>query len=131
MVQSAIKQVKIKRITQSESEIIEDSVAVEEPLEIQLVYEVENQRLSTPISVTMRTPGNDVELALGFLVTEGILKSINEVEEAKQNSFEQNKVLVTLKPHVLPELKKLERKFFCEWFNVNEDILFPLYESVK
>ncbi|MBK9478788.1 MAG: formate dehydrogenase accessory sulfurtransferase FdhD [Bacteroidetes bacterium] len=112
MVQSAIKQVKIKRITQSETEIIEDSVAVEEPLEIQLVYGVENQRLSTPISVTMRTPGNDVELALGFLVTEGILKSINEVEEAKQNSFDQNKVLVTLKTHVQPELKKLERNFY-------------------
>ena len=43
----------------------EDEVAVEEPLEIRLAGE--------PVAVVMRTPGHDVELAAGFLLTEGIL----------------------------------------------------------
>src|SRR4051794_30562495 len=42
----------------------QDSVAVEEPLEIRVN--------GTPVAVTMRTPGHDEELALGFLVSEGI-----------------------------------------------------------
>ena len=43
---------------------VEDVVAVEEPLEIRIGGE--------PVAVTMRTPGNDEELALGFCLTEGL-----------------------------------------------------------
>ncbi|MEP6950437.1 MAG: sulfurtransferase FdhD, partial [Ginsengibacter sp.] len=52
-------------------EIIEanDQVAVEEPLEIQLAYSTATGRLQKNIAVTMRTPGNDDELAAGFLFT--------------------------------------------------------------
>lgn len=112
MLQTAIKQVKIKRISQTESEIIEDSVAIEEPLEIQLQYGKVNQTMNTPVSVTMRTPGNDQELALGFLFTEGILKNISQVESVAQNNSDLNKVLIKLKPDIHPELKKLERNFY-------------------
>ena len=45
----------------------QDSLAAEEPLEIRVD--------GTPLSVTMRTPGNDLELAVGFLLTEGIIES--------------------------------------------------------
>ena len=53
-----------------------DSLAIEEPLEI----EVDGVSVST----TMRTPGHDIELALGWLVAEGALTSIDEVSEAKE-----------------------------------------------
>jgi FdhD protein len=48
-----------------------DQVAVEEPLEIRVAGD--------PLSITMRTPGNDHELALGFLFSEGVISSIDDV----------------------------------------------------
>jgi FdhD protein len=48
-----------------------DDVAIEEPLEIRVAGE--------PVSITMRTPGNDRELALGFLYSEGVIGSIDDV----------------------------------------------------
>ena len=49
----------------------EDVVAVEEPLEIRVAGD--------PVAVTMRTPGDDARLAVGFLFGEGILRSIDDV----------------------------------------------------
>jgi FdhD protein len=51
----------------------EDIVAVEEPLEIRIVTEFEGRRRSQSLSVTMRSPGHDFELAAGFLLAEGIV----------------------------------------------------------
>jgi FdhD protein len=51
---------------------VQDYLAVEEPLEIRLG--------DTPISVTMRTPGHDLELAAGFLFTEGIIASAKQLK---------------------------------------------------
>jgi FdhD protein len=49
----------------------EDTLATEEPLEVQLVH----RGTPYPVAVTMRTPGSDFELAVGFLFGEGVLKS--------------------------------------------------------
>lgn len=51
-----------------------DTLAVEEPLEIRLAGE--------PLTVTMRTPGHDVELAAGFLVSEGVVSAADDVRSA-------------------------------------------------
>lgn len=48
-----------------------DAVAIEEPLEIRVA--------SDPVAITMRTPGDDARLALGFLLAEGIIQSIADV----------------------------------------------------
>ena len=58
-----------------------DALAVEEPLEIQLGYGPHSDRKTKPISVTMRTPGFDFELAAGFLMTEGVIHDPADIEQ--------------------------------------------------
>ncbi len=56
-----------------------DEVAREEPLEIRLIFGPQDARQSKAITVTMRTPGHDAELAAGFLLTEGVLHGSDEI----------------------------------------------------
>jgi FdhD protein len=63
-----------------------DTLAVEEPLEIRIA--------GVPLTVTMRTPGDDIELALGFLLTEGLVGRVTDVHSASQCA--DNVVDVTL-----------------------------------
>ncbi|HNA94182.1 MAG TPA: formate dehydrogenase accessory sulfurtransferase FdhD, partial [Saprospiraceae bacterium] len=64
---------KIHKLTPENLLATDDFLAVEEPLEIKIVYGPKENRISKTISITMRTPGEDRELALGFLFTEGII----------------------------------------------------------
>ena len=64
-------------------ENFQDFLAVEEPLEIRLDYLHEGSRRQKSISVTMRTPGHDFDLALGFLLTEGLIKHKNEIDDVR------------------------------------------------
>lgn len=92
----------------------EDHLAVEEPLEIQV--ETDGRRHS--ISVTMRTPGFDEELAAGFLVTEGLLHARHEVEDIRLcgrsvgNGGAKNVVVVQLAPGIRLDLASLQRNFY-------------------
>ena len=58
-----------------------DTLAVEEPLEIRLGFSENGKQIHKAISITMRTPGNDFELAAGFLFTEGIF----QLQKTKSN----------------------------------------------
>ncbi len=60
-----------------------DSVAVEEPMEIRLEVPGEAGGREHPVSVTMRTPGDDFELAAGFLFTEGVVTDPNAVSAVR------------------------------------------------
>ena len=63
----ALCSIEAERVTGFGSQTVEEMLAVEEPLEIQLGYGAAQSRAVKSISVTMRTPGNDFELAAGFL----------------------------------------------------------------
>ncbi len=70
----------VTRVRQEFVAMDEDSLAVEEPLEIRLDYEDGLKRREKSVSITMRTPGHDAELALGFLLTEGLIREISDIE---------------------------------------------------
>ncbi len=60
-------------VTQHSTVSCEEEIAMEEPLGISLQYGPATNRRTSAISVTMRTPGHDEDLATGFLFTEGII----------------------------------------------------------
>jgi FdhD protein len=109
----------ILRIEETGIEARQDAVAIEEPLEIQLNYEKRGGlRVNKSISVTMRTPGYDEELAAGFLFTEGILTDRMQIEgiaavAAKPGApINGNSVRVSLRTAVEVDLRTLERHFY-------------------
>jgi FdhD protein len=103
----------IYKVSAAESKEIEDKVAVEEPLEIQLEYSTASGRMLKNIAVTMRTPGNDEELAAGFLFTEGIIKYAEDITGIKRSIADENKVQVILKENVIPVLGNAARNFYA------------------
>jgi FdhD protein len=76
-------QVFVEKVTGRQSRPLLDSLAVEEPLEIQLNFGPTSSRQTRSISVTMRTPGNDFDLAAGFLMTEGVIRDANDIQQIK------------------------------------------------
>jgi FdhD protein len=95
-----------------------DQLAVEEPLLIELAHDRDGGRVTESVSVTMRTPGNDVELALGFLYTEGIIAAVEEIDvPAAEPSTEAgardcNTVRVEAHRGVPVDVRRLERHFY-------------------
>jgi len=91
-----------------------DDLATEEPLEIRLAI----AGYTKSAAVTMRTPGNDFELAAGFLLSEGIVQAREDIAgisycidpdiDAEQR---YNIVNVALPGDVVPPLERLERHF--------------------
>jgi FdhD protein len=88
----------------------QDYLAAEEPLEIRVGDE--------PLSVTMRTPGNDLELAAGFLLTEGLVQNRDQILSLEMAQGDGaagagNVVQVRLKPEAMPDTEKMRRHFFA------------------
>lgn len=114
MTQSQLE-VKIIKSSAGESEQQLDFLAIEEPLEMRLVYGPANDRKQKNISITMRTPGHDFELATGFLFTEGIIKNHSDILNISHfNSLlnPENIVIVEIKEDVVLDLAKLDRNFY-------------------
>ncbi|MCB0700476.1 MAG: formate dehydrogenase accessory sulfurtransferase FdhD [Chitinophagaceae bacterium] len=103
-----VTEMSIHRVSAGKTTDMKDLLATEEPLEIRLVYGKEKRK--TNLAVTMRTPGNDEELAIGFMYAEGIIKSSNEVLSFEQ--IDDNIVQITLDEHVDVAEKKIERNFY-------------------
>jgi len=102
----------IQRVSAENSfETATDSLAVEEPLEIRIGFGKEHRA----VSITMRTPSNDAELAAGFLFTEGVLESKNQIKAIKycgKSPNNQNTIRVDLAENVEIDFNKLERNFY-------------------
>lgn len=110
--------VNISKVRDGVPEAMADYVAVEEPLEIRLGYSTPDGRATRSVSITMRTPGNDRELAAGFLYTEAIIRrpediaSIETCGPPAPDSGNHNVIRVDLLPDVEVDLGKLQRHFY-------------------
>jgi FdhD protein len=102
----------------AEHQHFDDVLAVEEPLEIRLGFREDGRLVHRAISITMRTPGADLELAAGFLFTEGIIDDPAQVTRIRhcglsgKNKDQQNTVMVELGDDVEIDFKRLERNFY-------------------
>lgn len=90
---------------------VHDELAVEEPLQIQLLYGASGKEQTKNVAVTMRTPGNDEELAAGFLFTEGIMTSRTELIHIVTAASGTNHVLALCRDWFTPP-DTAERNFY-------------------
>ncbi|HZZ19684.1 MAG TPA: formate dehydrogenase accessory sulfurtransferase FdhD [Opitutaceae bacterium] len=102
--------VSILRVDAGGPRAVEDKVAVEEPLEIQLSYAKRGIRVVKSVSVTMRTPGSDRELAAGFLHTEGIVSNASAFESWESPAT--NVLRAVLREDIEVDLRSMERNFY-------------------
>lgn len=89
---------------------VEDVLAMEEPLEVAIVYEKEGITHRQNVAITMRTPGDDAHLVAGFLFTEGILTDAKQID--KQIQISDNQQSVYISKGVTLDLSKLVRHFY-------------------
>ena len=108
----------IHRISGASQQPHDDLVAIEEPLEIRLGHVTSGKREDSSVSITMRTPGNDAELAIGFLYSEAIINSAADIALVKHcgppapDTGSHNVIRVELEPGVDVDLERLQRHFY-------------------
>lgn len=104
----------IQRHNNEEVIQLNDDVVIEEPLEIKVFH----KGTIHDLSVTMRTPGLDFELVMGFLFTEGIIHNYSDISKIAYSSTQQDideqhqSVLVHLHENVNFDIAKMERHFY-------------------
>jgi len=105
--QRSIALTSVEQWQDGETKRVQDYLAVEEPLEIRIG--------TTPISVTMRTPGHDLELAAGFLLTEGIIRCASQLKslETLDSASAGNTVVAELALDSAFDASDLQRNFFA------------------
>lgn len=113
-----VKPVEITRVGKAGSEKLPDLVVTEEPLEIRVGHGPEYDRKQFSLSVTMRTPGNDEALCMGFLFSEGIINSVEEVvsvkpcEDQGRQENPENLLRAELHPDVTLDEEQFKRNFY-------------------
>lgn len=113
MANSGIRKIVIKKMDKAADAVeMEDALAMEEPMEIRLLLGPADNRTQKNLSVTMRTPGNDAELAMGFLYTEGIVVNPGDVIDIRHYQEDENVVVVTLGEDVALNMQQIERHFY-------------------
>lgn len=115
---AATVQAQVQRVCGAAAAPGADALAVEEPLEIRIGFTRAGRRDHVPLSVTMRTPGHDVELAAGFLLTEGVVTCAGQIERVRRcggpdGRCGKNVVTVELRADVAVDLGQLQRHFYA------------------
>jgi FdhD protein len=107
------EQVPVRRVSADGTEDLHDVLAVEEPLAIRVAAA---DGASRRVAVTMRTPGDDHELAAGWLLAEGVIAGRRDVADVAWCVRDEadpvqtgNVVVVTLRSDTLPDLSSLDR----------------------
>lgn len=123
----AISETLVRRIAVDGDTEFADALAIEEPLEIRIGRPGGDKKDHRAVSITMRTPGDDPELAAGFLFTEGIIKSPDQIRQIRHcglrigkgtgtldraSTLNSNTIRVDLSDGVKIDLKGLERNFY-------------------
>jgi len=108
---------KISKYKNSKLDDIEDHISIEEPLEMNLKYKDGKNWKQENLSITMRTPGDDENLSIGFLYNEQIIANINwidKIESYGENNGQynfKNKILITLNNSDNVNIAQVKRNF--------------------
>ena len=105
------KSILLERVTSGISAPAADEVAIEEPLEIR-VAKVGEEGMGRALSVTMRTPGHDHDLAAGFLHGEGLVSASADLVGIRHCGPTGNVVRVELAATTPLDLSQLDRHFY-------------------
>ena len=111
------ERIRVIEVRSQQSAEREDEAAAEEPLEVRVVRAGEPDTSASRIAVTLRTPGSDFELAVGFLASEGLVRNPRDVRRidycADPNEPQQHNIVnVTLTPGVPFDPERFRRNFF-------------------
>ncbi|MEP5612030.1 MAG: formate dehydrogenase accessory sulfurtransferase FdhD [Cyclobacteriaceae bacterium] len=115
---TSVQTVDIEQVGRETTKLTPDLIVMEEPLEIRLGYGLEGFREQMSLAVTMRTPTSDEELSLGFLYSEGVINTIDEVLSVKYCDDlgivdnRENVIRVELSPTVQLDIKQFNRNFY-------------------
>jgi FdhD protein len=99
-----VRPIAVRRHDRGTAEDVPDLVAVEDPLRIVVEHGPEDDRVERGLGLTMRTPGHDLELVVGWLLAEGVVRASSEIASVRacRRSTEGDAVRVLLHPRVEP-----------------------------
>ena len=99
----------IVRIVGDAESVCHDQLAIEEPLAVGIAFGPIRERRRETISITMRTPGDDADLAAGFLFAEGVISEPRQILEIRPHDA-GNMVCIELHPELEVDLSRLDRR---------------------
>jgi FdhD protein len=104
-------EIRLTKLKQQRADEVDDIVASEEPLEIRLGYnDPLKGKLHKSLSITMRTPGDDINLVCGFLYSESIIRHVEDIADIDDDT--DNVVRVELNDDVSFDVQRLDRHFY-------------------
>ncbi|NOT36122.1 MAG: formate dehydrogenase accessory sulfurtransferase FdhD [Saprospiraceae bacterium] len=118
MFQEGIYDHNIISIDKKSRENLQDHLVIEEPLEIVLKYKTASSSIIKTVSITMRTPGADKDLALGFLFSESLIDKAEDVLDinfrinCQNDEATQQTIILELQPSLHTRINNLERHFY-------------------